>query len=245
MKSKKEIFEKLSSGKLFYLISAVSVLVVLIAVAAIYNASLGGLKDIVTPQTTIGVDKNQTGVSDPRTETTTAPDFTTEKETTTEKEKITEKHTNEPSRVITTAKPTEPTIENSLSFILPSEGGVLKEFSVSPVYDKTMADWRSHGGTDYLAEEGSEVKAVGNGIVTRVMSDPSWGYIIELDCGEFVARYCGLKGEGSVALNSSVKQGEIIGKVGTVPCEISDESHLHFEVIVDGDRVDPKKIMLQ
>ncbi len=235
MKKKPGLLERLSSGKGFYVVSALSVLVIFSSIAVIYNSSMKMLRGIIVPVTTAQVQKNQQGVSDPR-----------EKAPTTKQpviETTNEPSTNEPSRVITTAMRAKPTASENLSYVSPVSGEVLKEFSINPVFDKTMEDWRSHGGTDYLAEKGSEIKAVGNGVVSKVASDPTWGYVIELDCGDFVARYCGLEQGTTVVIGDVVEQGQTIGKLGSIPCESKDEEHLHFEILVSGDRVDPEKML--
>jgi murein DD-endopeptidase MepM/ murein hydrolase activator NlpD len=236
---KVNFFEKISSGKGFYITATICVCVIIAAIALIYNSSLSMLKSAVPEGTTAEVQKNQTGVSDPRG-TTIRP----KEETTTKKnEPTTVRATNEPSRVVTTAAPTEPTFIKTESFMLPTSGGVIKGFSISPVFDETMGDWRSHGGTDFKADEGQEIKAVGNGRVSKVISDPGWGYIIEIDCGDFTARYCGLLQGTTVKTGDTVSEGDTVGAVGIIPCESAVESHIHLEIIKDGDRVDPENIL--
>lgn len=241
MKNKVSFFEKISSGKGFYVTAAICVCVIISAIALIYNSSVNMLKGAVPEGTTAEVQKNQTGVSDPRSTTVKA----TEKEEapTKKNEPTAVRPTNEPSRVVTTAVPTEPTFVKSEKYVLPTSGGVLKKFSMSPVFDETMGDWRSHGGTDFEASEGEEIKAVGNGRVTKVISDPSWGYIVEIDCGEFTARYCGLHQGTTVKINDTVSEGDTVGIIGIIPCESAVQSHLHLEIVKDGDRVDPETVL--
>lgn len=235
MKNKVSFFEKISSGKGFYIMSSVCICIIFAAIAVIYNSSVSMLKGTLPQETTAEVRKNETGVKDPRVIEKT----TVKEEPTSKKEKTTkETTTNEPSRVVTTAEATKPTFEVSRSLIPPSTGEIIKGFSVSPVFDETMGDWRSHGGTDFALGENEEVKAVGNGVVTRVISDPNWGYIAETDCGDYTVRYCGLVQGTTPKLNSVVNQGDTIGKAGRIPCESAQESHVHIEVLKDGDRVD-------
>ena len=241
MKKKTGFFERISSGKGFYVTATVCVCVIIAAIALIYNSSLSMLKSAVPEGTTAEVRKNQTGVSDPRS--TTAEPTKTEEASTKKNEPTTERPTNEPSRVITTAAPTEPTFAKSEKYVAPTSGGILKKFSMSPVFDETMGDWRSHGGTDFKADEGQEIKAVGNGRVSKVISDPGWGYIIEIDCGDFTARYCGLLQGTTVKTGDTVSEGDTVGAVGIIPCESAAESHIHLEIIKDGDRVDPENVL--
>lgn len=241
MKNKVSFFERISSGKGFYITASICICVIIAAIAVIYNSSVNMLKGVVTPETTAQVQKNQQGEKDPRvTQRTTKREEIT---TTKKDEPTTERTTNEPSTVITTAPTTKPSFEKSTAFVTPVSGEILKGFSTSPIFDETMEDWRSHGGTDYEVSENDEVKAVGNGIVSKVVSDPNWGYIVELDCGDFTARYCGLLQGTTVSLNTVLSQGDVVGKIGNIPCESAQEKHLHLEIIKDGDRVDPKSVL--
>lgn len=237
MKNKVSFFERISSGKGFYITASVCICVIIAAIAVIYNSSVNMLKGAITPETTAQVQKNQQGISDPRATTTKKEITTTKKE-----EPTTEITTNEPSTVITTAQATKPTFTKSSELVPPVSGEIIKGFSISPIFDETMGDWRSHGGTDYAVLVGGEVKAVANGIVSKVMSDPNWGFIVEIDCGDFTVRYCGLEQGTTVALGKVVNQGDSIGKIGKIPCESAQESHLHLEILKSGDRVDPKTV---
>ncbi len=106
-----------------------------------------------------------------------------------------------------------------------------------------MGDWRIHAAIDFLGEKGSDVVSVGDGRVTKVIADPSRGYCIEVDHGEFTARYCGIEQGTAVGIDDEVKKGDLIGKLGDIPCESAQESHLHFETITDGVSIDPIKAL--
>ena len=238
MKNKVSFFEKISSGKGFYITASVCVCVIIAAIAVIYNSSMNMLRDALPQETTAEVQKNQTGIKDPRV----TERATTEKTTGT-KQNVTEKITNEPSRVITTVKATEATFQKSEEFIPPSSGAIIKGFSISPIFDETMGDWRSHGGTDYALSENEEVKAVANGIISKVVSDPNWGYIVEADCGDYTVRYCGLLQGTTPKIGMVISQGDSVGKVGRIPCESAQESHVHIEVLKADDRLNPQNIL--
>ena len=233
MKKKVSFFEKMSSGKGFYITASVCICVIIAAIAVIYNSSMNMLRDALPQETTAEVRKNQTGVRDPRvTEKSTTESLTTTKP------KVSERTTNEPSRVVTTAEPTKPTFERSAEIIPPVSGEIIKGFSVSPVFDETMGDWRSHGGTDFATGENEEVKSVANGRVSKVISDSNWGYIVEVDCGDFTVRYSGLLQGSAVKPDTVISQGDVIGKAGKIPCESAQENHVHIEILKDGDRTD-------
>ena len=232
MKNKVSFFEKISSGKGFYITASVCICIIFAAIAVIYNSSLSMLKGALPQETTAEVRKNETGVRDPRI----TEKSTTEK--TAAKQKTTERTTNEPSRVITTVEATKPAFEKSVEVIPPVSGEIIKGFSISPIFDETMGDWRSHGGTDYAISENEEVKSVANGRVSKVISDPNLGYIVEVDCGDFTVRYCGMLQGTTPKPDTVVSQGDAVGKAGRIPCESAQESHVHIELLKDGDRVD-------
>ena len=82
-----------------------------------------------------------------------------------------------------------------------------------------------------------------NGVVLDVYNDAMLGMVVEIDHGgKLVAKYCGLDSV-SVSKGGSVKSGQEIGKLGSVPFEASLESHLHFETKLDGEYVDPLTVM--
>ena len=46
-----------------------------------------------------------------------------------------------------------------------------------------------------------------------------------------------------VKKGSTVESGSLLGYLGTIPCEKSDLSHLHFEIIYNGENVEPLELM--
>lgn len=135
----------------------------------------------------------------------------------------------------TTTKPTEaPSL-----YLLPLTNTVQKGFSIhEPVYCETMKDWRLHLGTDFAGEEGQTVKAVTRGTVIAVKNDPLWGGVVEIDHGVgVITRYCGVK--ATVKKGDVLEMGESIGDLQTIPCECAQPPHLHLEMIVDGQPIDP------
>lgn len=240
--------QKIASGKGFYVAIIMSVCVIVFAVSLIYRTSTNMLKDILTvpDDITQQARQNETDEADPRYENgiTLLPAESTEEETTvrvetsprwnsTDAEKITENET----------EATEAAIVNE-SYILPLGSDIIRDFSPDiPIYDSTMGDWRTHCGVDFYGEEGASVKSIGNGKVIRVLSDKSYGFIIEIDHGDFIARYCGLSQENALKLNDTVEKGDTVGTLLSIPCEAAQESHLHFEVIKGGVPVEPLETM--
>ena len=142
-----------------------------------------------------------------------------------------------------TAKTTVTTVTSAVSaadlYILPFGNAVQKAYSNGkPAYSLTMGDWRVHDGADFAGELGTAVKALADGKVTAVSEDPFWGGCITLDHGMgVISRYYGVKTE--IKIGGEVKVGQVIGALSTIPCEASDKPHLHLEMTIDGQSVDP------
>lgn len=115
-------------------------------------------------------------------------------------------------------------------FVLPLTGEILKEYSDNELlYSKTYGDMRLHMGLDIKAKEGTAVKASGDGTVLGIAKDPLYGTIITIDHGNGITGlYCGLKEKVTVKKGQVVKAGDNIGAVGEIPCEASDGAHLHL-----------------
>ncbi len=145
---------------------------------------------------------------------------------------------NNPAAEVTVPKVT-------LNFISPvGEGTVAKEFShLELVWSETMSDYRTHRGVDILSEEGATVVSSENGKIVNVYDDPLWGTTVEIEhANGFTSCYRNLADtlpEG-IEVGSFVSVGGVIGAVGsTALVEVGEEPHLHFEMTLNGDNVDP------
>ena len=151
---------------------------------------------------------------------------------------------------ITTNTTTENTVvkevpketKKELSFQMPVEGEVVKEFAKDNLlYSETLKEWMTHLGIDIKADKTSVVKAAEAGIIKSIKNDPRYGLtvVIEHDDG-YKTVYSNLLTAEFVSEGEEVKQGQTIGTVGTTAVfEVADEPHLHFEIIKDGEYVDP------
>ncbi len=242
MKDKKKLFSSLYTGKGFYITSAVCLAVIAIAIGVIYKASTNLISEIAyDTNTSISFATEQAEAekkdeADPRFTQTTTEKQTTAKPTTTAP--ATTKAQKETTTAVSTTETTKADYGNT-SYILPCEDEILKDYSPTPAYDETMDDWRVHRAVDFTCERGTPVYSVGNGLVTKVYADTTYGYCIEIDFGDFIGRYCGLEQGTTVKLDTVMKKGDTVGKTGDLPCESGQEPHFHFEVIKDGKNVDP------
>ncbi|MBQ3021733.1 MAG: M23 family metallopeptidase [Clostridia bacterium] len=126
--------------------------------------------------------------------------------------------------------------------LFPCGQDVLKGYSQTAVYSKTMDDWRAHTGIDYKAKEGDGVVSAWDGTVLKVYKDSYWGYCVEiLHPGKIVSVYRNLDKNISVKEGEEVKKGQAIAFVGSsAVIERREEPHLHFELWVDGITINPE-----
>lgn len=96
-----------------------------------------------------------------------------------------------------------------------------------------------HGGVDFAAPTGTPVYASGDSTVQVRRFSRSAGNMVVLDHGEgMVTRYFHLDAFAQgLEIGRSIKQGETIGYVGSTGA--STGPHLHYEIIVDGEKLDP------
>ena len=99
---------------------------------------------------------------------------------------------------------------------------------------------RRHEGTDYAANAGTPVRAVGDAVVVRAGWSGGYGNLIELrHPNGYVTRYGHLRGFArGIRAGAHVSIGQTIAYVGTTG--LSTGPHLHFEVIVGGAQRDPR-----
>lgn len=142
----------------------------------------------------------------------------------------------------------EPAAEESAGSVSlygwPVNGEVTHPFSGNElVYNPTLKDWRTHNGVDMGSDAGSRVEACTAGEVTSAEETGLWGTVVEVtDEQNRLWRYCGLE-RAAVAVGDRVNMGTAIGTVGTVECEQGDGSHLHLELLQDGEYLNPQQII--
>lgn len=126
------------------------------------------------------------------------------------------------------------------------ESEVLREFSGDTlVFDPTMGDWRTHGGTDFACDEGDEVLAVLDGVVSEIYTDAMMGQCLRIDHGaQLESLYCGILPQEGLKVGAAVSAGQTVGRAGNdVLAESAQECHLHLEMTEDGVTVDPLSIL--
>lgn len=98
-----------------------------------------------------------------------------------------------------------------------------------------------HTGIDLAADEGTPVSAAFYGRVKECGEDDVWGRYVLLEHSDNCETYYCHLSEIYVTEDAVIRQGETIGLVGSTGW--STGPHLHFEVRIDGIRVDPARIL--
>lgn len=97
----------------------------------------------------------------------------------------------------------------------------------------------SHRGVDFAGKAGSEIIAVGGGVVTWSGERHGYGHMVEINHGNgYVTRY-GHNRENLVAVGDQVQPGQVIALMGS--SGRSTGPHLHFEVWHLGRPVNPAR----
>lgn len=127
-------------------------------------------------------------------------------------------------------------------FSMPVEGDVIKEYAKDKlVYSDTLKEWVTHAGIDIKADKTTIVKASEEGKIKSIKNDPRYGLTVVIEHNNgYSTVYSNLLTAEFVTAGETVKKGQTIGTVGnTATFEISDESHLHFEILKDNVQIDP------
>ncbi len=110
-------------------------------------------------------------------------------------------------------------------------------------------NWKQHKGVDFAAPTGTAIRAASDGLVKMAGKGAGKGYtgygnVIELEHRNGISTLYGhLSGFASGVVNGAkVKQGDIIGYVGTSGW--STGPHLHYEFRVKGEHVNPLTVAL-
>ncbi|BAP41910.1 M24/M37 family peptidase [Pseudomonas sp. StFLB209] len=98
---------------------------------------------------------------------------------------------------------------------------------------------RAHKGVDYAAPRGTPIKATGDGKVLLAGRRGGYGNTVIIQHGDtYRTLYGHMQGFAKgVQTGGSVKQGQVIGYIGTTG--LSTGPHLHYEFQVNGVHVDP------
>ncbi len=100
--------------------------------------------------------------------------------------------------------------------------------------------WRAHRGVDYGAPTGTEVRTVGDGVVSFSGWQNGYGNVIQIDHGNARSTLYAHLSRIEVRKGQRVEQGQHIGAVGMTGWATGP--HLHFEFRINGAHQDPLRI---
>jgi len=103
---------------------------------------------------------------------------------------------------------------------------------------------RAHLGTDYAASTGTPIKATGDGRITFMGNKGGYGRAVIIKHGSsYETLYAHMsRFRPGLGHGSRVKQGQVIGYVGS--SGLATGPHLHYEFRVNGVHRDPRRVIL-
>ena len=128
---------------------------------------------------------------------------------------------------------------------VPVREPLIGEMSVSSPFgyraDPFLGRPALHPGIDLVQNYGAEIKATAAGRVVHAGWMGGYGNMVEIDHGNGIATRYGHMSEVMVAEGDEVKPGAVLGRIGSTGR--STGPHLHYEVRLDGEPVDPARFL--
>jgi len=141
------------------------------------------------------------------------------------------------------------------NFYTPQGNSMRKSFLRAPVnfryisssfkknrFHPVQKRWKAHRGVDYAADRGTPVMAAGDGKVIKSAYDKYNGHHVFIQHGEkYVTKYLHFT-KRKAKKGQTVKQGQLIGTVGSTG--LASGPHLHYEFLVNGVHRNPRTVNL-
>ncbi|GGE21032.1 membrane protein [Polymorphobacter glacialis] len=108
-------------------------------------------------------------------------------------------------------------------------------------YDPFNGRGAMHAGVDMAGAMGEPIYASADGVVLQAGRNNGYGNLVELSHGKGIDTRYGHLSKITVTAGDRVKQGQVIGHMGSTGR--STGTHLHFEVRVDGQAVNPRPFL--
>lgn len=101
---------------------------------------------------------------------------------------------------------------------------------------------KMHKGIDFAVPRGTQIYAAGDGVIERIGPFSSYGNYVRIRHRKGLeTAYAHMRGfRAGLHRGSHVKQGEVIGYVGTTGR--STGPHLHYEILINGKQVNPATV---
>ena len=128
--------------------------------------------------------------------------------------------------------------DNNIKFVMPTKGTISSRFGEREVIFSDIDSY--HTGIDIANKKGTDIVASTDGKVTKVSSNKYNGNFVEITNQKIVTKYIHMDSI-SIKQEAIVKAGDKIGKMGE--SGYATGPHLHFEVVIDGTKIDPAKVL--
>ena len=125
-----------------------------------------------------------------------------------------------------------------LIYPLPFKAEVTSIFGVRTSDNPIVTSY--HSGIDLAANSGTKIKAALGGKVIKAATDNAYGKYIMIETGDLITVYAHCS-QIYVKVNQMIKQGDIIGAVGSTGWATGP--HLHFEIRYSGRIVNPADVL--
>ena len=129
-----------------------------------------------------------------------------------------------------------PSLAANLPTVYPVSSKALITRTFGPTPDPFTGRRNLHPGVDFSLPPGSPVVAVGGGTATAG-NDPLYGYFVRIRHTDHAETFYAHLQAVNVTSGRQVERGEVIGWLGETGATTGP--HLHFEMRLWGDRVDP------
>ena len=134
-----------------------------------------------------------------------------------------------------------PAVQERPAIVFPLDGNITSLYAlrIDPFYDPASGEapkYEFHHGIDISAAKSRDILACAEGEVVFTGYDSGYGYYLLIDHGSFVSLYAHCESFGCAA-GDKVLAGDIVATAGSTGR--STGPHLHFEIRVGGETVDP------
>lgn len=120
--------------------------------------------------------------------------------------------------------------------VTPISGKISSRYGVSSSIRKS-----AHTGLDIAAAAGTPIKVVADGTITSACYSGSYGNLVKVNHGNGVETWYAHTSKMYVAIGQNVTAGEVIAAVGSTGN--STGAHLHLEIRINGQHVNPQNYL--
>lgn len=131
-----------------------------------------------------------------------------------------------------------PSINGIKLAVQPVSGVITSRYGVSSRLRKSI-----HTGLDIAASTGTPIKVIADGTVTCASYQGSYGKLVKIDHGNGLETWYGHTSKMYVSVGQKVTAGDVIAAVGSTGN--STGPHLHLEIRINGEHVNPQNYLYQ